>query len=148
MDKEKKGFIDIKMIRNIMDMLGQRITEESLAELITEFDIDGTGQLQFETFCELAARFLVEEDEEAMQAELKEAFRLYDKEGNGYITTDVLKSIFKELDDKISDDDLDDMIDEIDADGSGTVDYDGKNPNNFFTLMCHTHCWLRKSCVI
>jgi Ca2+-binding EF-hand superfamily protein len=30
----------------------------------------------------LAARFLVEEDAEAMQQELREAFRLYDKEGN------------------------------------------------------------------
>jgi calmodulin len=30
---------------------------------------------------------LEEEDQEAMQEELKEAFRLYDREGNGYITT-------------------------------------------------------------
>lgn len=37
--------------------------------------------LNFEEFCTLAARFLVEEDAEAMQQELKEAFRLYDKEG-------------------------------------------------------------------
>lgn len=39
------------------------------------------GQIEFEEFCTLAARFLVEEDAEAMQQELKEAFRLYDKEG-------------------------------------------------------------------
>ena len=30
----------------------------------------------------MAARFLVEEDEEALKKELKEAFRIYDKEGN------------------------------------------------------------------
>lgn len=69
---------------------------------------------------------MVEEDAEAMQAELKEAFRLYDKEGNGYITTDVLREILKELDDKITADELDLMINEIDADGSGTVDFDGQ----------------------
>jgi calmodulin len=72
----------------------------------------------------LAARYLVEEDTEKMQQELREAFRLYDKEGNGYITTDVLKEIFKELDNTITEDDLDDMIDEIDSDGSGTVDFE------------------------
>jgi calmodulin len=72
----------------------------------------------------LAARYLVEEDTEKMQQELREAFRLYDKEGNGYITTDVLKEIFKELDNTITEDDLDEMIDEIDEDGSGTVDFD------------------------
>lgn len=44
----------------------------------------GSGQLEFEEFVTLAAGFLTEdepEDVEAMQAELKEAFRLYDKEG-------------------------------------------------------------------
>lgn len=44
----------------------------------------GSGQLEFEEFVTLAAQFLGEEEEvdaEAMQAELKEAFRLYDKEG-------------------------------------------------------------------
>jgi calmodulin len=71
-----------------------------------------------------------EEDPEAMRQELREAFRLYDKEGNGYITTDVLKEIFKELDNTITEDDLDDMIDEIDEDGSGTVDFE-----EFFGVM-------------
>lgn len=45
--------------------------------------------------------------------------------GNGYITTAVLREILKELDDKITNEDLDMMIEEIDSDGSGTVDFDG-----------------------
>ena len=47
--------------------------------------------------------------------------------GNGYITTDVMREILSELDDNISEEDLDSMIDEIDADGSGTVDFEGAN---------------------
>jgi Ca2+-binding EF-hand superfamily protein len=46
---------------------------------------------------------------------LKEAFRLYDKEGHGYIPTSCLKEILKELDDQLSDSDLDGMIAEIDT---------------------------------
>lgn len=45
--------------------------------------------------------------------------------GNGFITTGVLREILKELDDKISAEELDMMIEEIDSDGSGTVDFDG-----------------------
>lgn len=45
------------------------------------FKISGSGELEFEEFVTLASRFMVEEDAEAMQQELKEAFRLYDKEG-------------------------------------------------------------------
>jgi len=87
----------------------------------------GTGELKFEEFCKLASRFLEEEtDTEAIQQELREAFRLYDKEGNGYITTDVFRDILHELDDALSPEELDMIIDEVDIDGSGTLDFDGE----------------------
>lgn len=41
----------------------------------------GTGKLNFESFCRVALHFNEEVDDEALQKELKEAFRLYDKEG-------------------------------------------------------------------
>ena len=59
-----------------------------------------------------------------MRNELKEAFRIYDKEGNGFITTSTLKEILQELDSKLSEDELNGIIDEVDEDGSGTVDFD------------------------
>ncbi|KAJ8725805.1 hypothetical protein PYW08_003988 [Mythimna loreyi] len=124
-DQEKKGVISTDFVGTILEMLGHELDDDSLKQIISEVDIKGTGELQFQDFCSLAARFLQEEeDDETMVQELREAFRLYDKEGNGYITTDVLKEIFRELDNTISPEDLDTMIDEIDADGSGTVDFD------------------------
>ena len=48
---------------------------------ILPFYFQGSGLLEFGEFCQLAAKFLVEEDEEALKKELKEAFRIYDKEG-------------------------------------------------------------------
>lgn len=83
-----------------------------------------SGRLEFVEFVQLAAKFIVEEDAEAMQKELKEAFRLYDKDGNGFIPTTCLKEILRELDDQLTDEDLNGMIEEIDSDGSGTVDFD------------------------
>ncbi|XP_026329214.1 troponin C-like isoform X1 [Hyposmocoma kahamanoa] len=125
-DHEKKGVISTDMIGTILEMLGHELDEATLKEIITEVDEDGSGELEFPEFCSLAAKFLTEEEEdnETMVAELREAFRLYDKEGNGYITTDVLMEIFKELDNTITADDLETMIEEIDSDGSGTVDFD------------------------
>lgn len=90
---------------------------------------EGSGELEFTEFCTLAGRFLVdlvEEDVEAVEHELREAFRLYDKEGNGYITTEVFRDILHELDEQIPLDELNLMIEEIDTDGSGTLDYNGK----------------------
>jgi len=46
------------------------------------------------------------------------------EEGNGYISTDVLKEILQELDSKLTNEDLDNIIEEVDEDGSGTLDFD------------------------
>ncbi|KAI4501128.1 hypothetical protein M0802_003931 [Mischocyttarus mexicanus] len=83
----------------------------------------GIGKLNFDSFYRVATHFQ-EEDDEALQKELKEAFRLYDKEGNGYIPTSSLREILAALDDQITPDQMDGMIAEIDTDGSGTVDFD------------------------
>ncbi|KAH0953085.1 hypothetical protein HN011_002884 [Eciton burchellii] len=123
-DHEKKGSIGTNMVGTIMNMLGYELSEKTLQEIIKEVDEDGSGELEFEEFCTLAARFLVEEDSEAMQQELREAFRLYDREGNGYITTEVFRDILHELDDKLSPEELDMIIEEVDTDGSGTLDFD------------------------
>nr|XP_023016537.1 troponin C-like [Leptinotarsa decemlineata] len=80
-DVEKKGSIGTVMIGTILSMLGIQTTDSMLKEIIDEVDEDGSGELEFEEFITLASRFMVEEDAEAMQQELKEAFRLYDKEG-------------------------------------------------------------------
>ena len=54
---------------------------------LIHFESKGSGLLEFGEFCQLAAKFLVEEDDEALKKELKEAFRIYDKDQQGYITT-------------------------------------------------------------
>jgi len=61
---------------------------------------------------------------DTMKAELKEAFRMFDKECSGFITTLQLREIIAELDSRLTDEDLDGIIEEIDEDGSGTMDFD------------------------
>jgi len=123
-DKENKGFIHTDMVSTILRTMGQTFEDRDLKDLIDDIDTDGSGELEFDEFLQLAARFLVEEDSEAMQEELREAFRLYDKEGNGYINVSDLREILRALEDNMGEDELDEMIAEIDTDGSGTVDFD------------------------
>ena len=58
-----------------------KLTDHELDGIIEEIDEDGSGELEFAEFIQLAAKFLIEEDEEEMKWELREAFRLYDKQG-------------------------------------------------------------------
>jgi hypothetical protein len=47
--------------------------------------------------------------------------------GQGSISTKILKQILHEIDENLSDVDLDNIIEEVDEDGSGTVDFDGES---------------------
>lgn len=124
-DPDKKEIISTDMVATIMSMMGHKIPTETLQDTINEYDTFGSGELSFQDFCGLASRFMEEDmDTEAVQQELREAFRLYDREGNGYITTDVFRDILHELDDALSPEELDMIIEEVDTDGSGTLDFE------------------------
>merc|ERR1711937_400040 len=56
--------------------------------------------------------------------ELMDTFRIYDKAGEGFITMDTLRGLISELLAPLTDDELDGIIEELDEDGSGTMDFD------------------------
>merc|ERR1712241_503296 len=68
--------------------------------------------------------YCAEVDEEDMREELKEAFRIYDKDNQGFITNEILKEILREIDSPLTEEDLDGIVEEVDEDGSGTMDFD------------------------
>lgn len=65
--------------------------------------------------------------------------RMLFNQGNGYINVSDLREILRALDDKITDDELDEMIAEIDTDGSGTVDFDGQELRQIRTLEYYSN---------
>jgi len=82
-DPAGKGSISTGTVGTIFTIMGLKVTDKALKRIIEEVDADGSGELEFDEFCTLAAQFLIEEDMEQMEKELTEAFRLFDKEGPG-----------------------------------------------------------------
>jgi len=124
-DVKKQDYLLADDIDEVMRAMGFRPTAEELAVLIDEIDEDGSGAIEFGEFAQLCANFLVEDpDPETMRAELKQAFRLFDKAGTGFITMIQFRDILAEVDPNLSSVDLDGIIAEIDEDGSGTMDFD------------------------
>merc|ERR1711981_819665 len=56
-------------------------------------------------------------------AEFKEAFSLFDKDGDGTVTTKELGTVMRSLGQNPTEAELQDMINEVDADGNGTIDF-------------------------
>jgi calmodulin len=67
---------------------------------------------------------------EEQVSEFKEAFDLFDKNGDGQISTKELGTMMRSLGQNPSDSELQDMIDEVDADNTGTIDF-----TEFLTMM-------------
>ena len=60
----------------------------------------------------------------ASEEELIEAFKVFDKDGNGFISSVELRHVMTNLGEKLTDDEVDEMIREADVDGDGQVNYD------------------------
>merc|ERR1719266_206302 len=108
----------------VLKSMGVDVNKTDMDNYASEVDEEETGKFTFMMFCQVAAKFMIEDDEEQMTEELKEAFRIYDKECQGFITNDVLKDILREIDSTLTEEDLDHIVEEVDEDGSGTMDFD------------------------
>ena len=83
----------------------------------------GNGQIDFEEFLVLMAVKLKDSDPED---ELQEAFRVFDKDGDGVINEIELKQVMIVLGVNLTDKEIGEMIRLADADGDGQINYEGK----------------------
>ncbi len=68
---------------------------------------------------------MVEQLSEEQIAEFKEAFSLFDKDGDGKITSKELGTVMRSLGANPTEAELKEMIKEVDTDGNGTIDFPG-----------------------
>jgi len=82
----------------------------------------GNGTIDFEEFLHMMLKKMKDTDSEE---EIREAFRVFDKDGNGFISADELRHVMTSLGEKLTDEEVDEMIREADIDGDGQINYEG-----------------------
>ncbi|PHJ19009.1 calmodulin [Cystoisospora suis] len=120
-DKDGDGTITTKELGTVMRSLGQNPTEAELQDMINEVDADGNGTIDFPEFLTLMARKMKDTDTEE---ELIEAFKVFDRDGNGFISAAELRHVMTNLGEKLTDEEVDEMIREADVDGDGQINYE------------------------
>jgi Ca2+-binding EF-hand superfamily protein len=87
------------------------------------FNITDTGEISFETFLECAAPRLRSGDEEI--SVVKEAFKVFDKDGSGCLSKEEAKAILQRGGNSISDEEVDEFFSSVDLNADGKIDLGG-----------------------
>ena len=134
------GEITTKELGTVMRSLGQNPSESELQDMINEVDSDNNGTIDFPgmwyitkrlavssvltvllhtEFLTMMARKMKDTDSEE---EIREAFKVFDRDNNGFISAAELRHVMTSIGEKLTDDEVDEMIREADQDGDGRID--------------------------
>uniref|UniRef100_UPI000E55AB97 centrin-4-like n=1 Tax=Urocitellus parryii TaxID=9999 RepID=UPI000E55AB97 len=129
-DADGSGTIDVKELKIALRALGFEPKKEEVKQMIAEMDKEGIGTISFENFFAIISVKMGEKDE---KEEILKAFKLFDDDDTGRITLSNIRRAAKELGENLTDDELQEMLDEADYDGDGEI-----NEEEFLKMMKKT----------
>uniref|UniRef100_A0A0E0KIA5 EF-hand domain-containing protein n=1 Tax=Oryza punctata TaxID=4537 RepID=A0A0E0KIA5_ORYPU len=124
-DKNNDGVITSEELGEVLSSLGQNHSEAELKRIIKEADADGNGVIDFHEFLNLMAHSWLKNDQGPdSEEQLMEAFQLFDKDGDGYISAAELREVMIGLEKGTTDQEIGEMIKDADLDDDGRVSYE------------------------
>ena len=120
MDRNSDGVITVDDLAAVMRAIGQSPTAAELQDMIREVDADGNDTIDFTEFLALMSRQMRQSD---IEDELREAFRVFDRDSDGFITPRELSSLLISLGLDSSAEVVRRMINEADKNRDGKIDF-------------------------
>eukprot|EP01103_Thecamoeba_quadrilineata_P000234 TRINITY_DN10191_c0_g1_i1.p1 TRINITY_DN10191_c0_g1~~TRINITY_DN10191_c0_g1_i1.p1 ORF type:complete len:168 (-),score=48.61 TRINITY_DN10191_c0_g1_i1:59-520(-) len=120
-DKDGDGSLQLSEVGTVMRSLGQSPTEAELRDILAEIEKQGHKKVDFALFQTLMAKNLNHSESED---EIKEAFRVFDSKGLGLISVGELKHILLTLGEKLTDDEVEEMMNDAYVDAEGNINYE------------------------
>lgn len=129
-DTDGSGTIDQRELKVAMHALGFEPRKDELRQMIAEVGKTGAGAIDFSDFLHMMAGKMGERD---AHDEILKSFRLFDDQNTGKITLANLRRVASEIGEDVTDEELQEMIDEADRDCDGAI-----NQEEFFRIMKKT----------
>ncbi|GAA6221965.1 calmodulin-like protein 6 [Lates japonicus] len=121
-DEEGNGDVKTQELERLMSLMGINPTKRELIQMAKDVDKDGKGIFNCDSFLGLMA--LYHERTKNQDAELRAAFKVFDKEAKGYIDWNTLKYVLMNAGEPLNEIEAEQMMKEADKDGDGTIDYE------------------------
>jgi calcium-binding protein CML len=124
-DRDGDGRITREEMAESLERLGMAAPGDELAAVIARIDADGDGCVDMDEFAELYDAIMRGGAGSDDEADMREAFNVFDQNGDGFITVDELRAVLASLGMKQGreQDDCRRMIGQVDRDGDGRVDF-------------------------
>lgn len=117
-DRDNDNKINMQELATVMRSIGFSPTQADLQAIQQEYGnrLLDIGEVQNV----ISRRAPPPETEDSV----RDAFRIFDKDGTGYVSASELRHVLTHLGEKLSDEEVDEMIREADITGDGQVNYD------------------------
>merc|ERR1712224_1091966 len=126
-DTDGSGSIDAKELKVAMRALGFEPKKDEIQKMISDVDDSGDGEIDFDEFMVMMTAKMGEKDS---RDDLIKAFRVFDSDETGGVSFKNLCRVAKELGENMTDEELEEMLQEVDRDGDGEI-----NEGEFMRVM-------------
>ncbi len=122
-DRDHDGTVTEQDLLEVFLSLGKPVTENDVHALMVRLDTDGNGSLDFDEFCKYMGGEIKKVADVLQYA--TEIFHDLDPEGAGSVTLARCREFYYPiLKNSMSEDEFDDTMNALDADGNGMIDID------------------------
>lgn len=127
-DADNKGTIDVRELKAAFRALGFLVKKTEIKQLFLDLDKDlSSATVTFDEFVEMVTPRMKNRDS---REEIMKVFALFDDDNKGGISFKNLKRVATELGENLTDEELQEMVDEADRDGDGLI-----NEEEFYRVM-------------
>lgn len=144
LDRDQDGHVTPEELQFMLRNLGIHVRDELIDDLLREASRTGSGLIDETEFLQWVARIQALKEETStsnssssssststtqaadddLTQDLVAAFRVFDRDGNGYITRDELKSAMDMIGENVTEYQLNEMLELADADKDGRINYE------------------------
>lgn len=118
-DKDSSGSITTAELGLVLKSMNKEFSDAELRRIVGKFDVNGDAQIDFDEFLSMMTPHSTREVDE-----LKQAFDVFDKDGDGTISGHELEIVMKALGEHIDRETIDLMIESVDTDRNGYIDFE------------------------
>ncbi|XP_063690565.1 uncharacterized protein LOC134823147 [Bolinopsis microptera] len=122
-DQDSSGSIDRRELTSVCSKLGVELSSQDVENMMRHVDKDKNDTIEFEEFIQIMLD-IENQTPDHKDQELLDAFNVFDIDNDGFISIDELRKVMKNIDTKITEEELEAMIEAIDEDGDGLVNYE------------------------